>query len=218
VEAARAPRRPLAGRRGSGTLDAAPGLVLTFGVANTPDDELVGRCRAGESAAWNELVERFSRYVLAIATRGYGLDQGHAEDVFQEVFTRVWERLDTLRSDDAFQPWLAQLTRRCCVDHIRARSREVLVEDPPDEVVDDVLSELDDALVVREALTKLGPECAEVLDRFFARDESYRAIAEALDLPQGTIASRISRCLAKLRLELDGRNTPPPPSREQVTR
>ena len=45
----------------------------------------------------------------------------------------------------------------------------------------------------------LGEDCQEILDRFFARDESYRTISEALDIPQGTIASRISRCLAKLK-------------------
>ena len=46
----------------------------------------------------------------------------------------------------------------------------------------------------------------ELLDRFFARDESYRTISEELELPSGTVASRISRCLAKLRSELEGRN------------
>jgi DNA-directed RNA polymerase specialized sigma24 family protein len=45
--------------------------------------------------------------------------------------------------------------------------------------------------------------CQEILDRFFARDESYRTIAEALELPPGTIASRISRCLARLRERLE---------------
>ena len=44
------------------------------------------------------------------------------------------------------------------------------------------------------------------LDRFFAKDESYRDIGTALGLPSGTIASRISRCLSKLRSELEGRN------------
>ena len=48
-----------------------------------------------------------------------------------------------------------------------------------------------------------------MLDRFFARDESYRTIGEELDLPPGTIASRISRCLAKLREDLEGRNERP---------
>ena len=50
-----------------------------------------------------------------------------------------------------------------------------------------------------------------MLDRFFCRDESYKTIGEELDLPSGTIASRISRCLAKLREQLEGRNDAPAP-------
>ena len=61
------------------------------------DAQLVERCRAGEAAAWNELVERFSRYVYAIAVRAYRLPEHDAEDVFQEVFARTYERLDSLR-------------------------------------------------------------------------------------------------------------------------
>ena len=53
------------------------------------DAQLVGRCRAGEAAAWNELVERFSRYVYAIAVRAYRLAEHDAEDVFQDVFARA---------------------------------------------------------------------------------------------------------------------------------
>ncbi len=62
---------------------------------------------------------------------------------------------------------------------------------------------------MREALERLGEPCHEMLDRFFARDESYRTIGEELQLPPGTIASRISRCLAKLRADLEGRNERP---------
>lgn len=163
-------------------------------------------------------MERFARYVLAIASQGYGLRGSDAEDVFQEVFARVWERLPTLRSDDAVRPWIAQLTRRCCVDRIRQGSRDVPTDEPPEDVADSVLEELDEALDVREALTRLTPECREILDRFFARDESYRTIGDGLSLPQGTIASRISRCLGKLRAELEGRNPTNQSSREQVTR
>jgi RNA polymerase sigma-70 factor (ECF subfamily) len=187
-------------------------------MGKTPDGVLVARCRAGDAAAWNELVERFSRYVVAIATRGYGLDAARAEDVFQEVFTRVWERLDTLRTDDAVQPWIAQLTRRCCVDALRAGAREVVVDELPETAVDDTIEELDEALAVRDALETLSPECSEILDRFFSRDESYRTIAAELDLPAGTIASRISRCLGKLRTVLEGRNPAATTSGEQVNR
>ena len=87
------------------------------------DAVLVARCRTGEDAAWRELVERFSRYVYAIAVQGFRLSQQDAEDVFQEVFARVYERLDSLREDEAVRPWIAQLTRRLCIDRLRSGAR-----------------------------------------------------------------------------------------------
>ena len=172
------------------------------------DAELVSRCRAGDEAAWNALVERFSRYVYAIAVQAFRLAPHDAEDVFQDVFARVYEHLDRLRSDDAIRPWIAQLTRRLCIDRLRARGREGPVDPVDIELgeLDETLGALDEAMTVRAALDEVGDACREILDRFFCRDESYRAIGEALDLPAGTIASRISRCLAKLRVELEGRS------------
>lgn len=187
-------------------------------MAVTPDAELVARCREGEPDAWRELVERFSRYVYAITTQAYGLRGQDAEDVFQEVFARVFERLDTLRSDAAVRPWIAQLTRRCAVDRLRASGREVPAEELSEEAVEGTIEMLDEAMDVRDALGSLTPECGEILDRFFARDESYRTIGEALDLPAGTIASRISRCLSKLRERLEGRKRSSTPSSDQVQR
>ena len=177
------------------------------------DAQLVGRCRAGETAAWNELVERYSRYVYAIAVRAYRLPEHDAEDVFQDVFARTYERLDSLRDDGAIRPWLAQLTRNACVDRLRASAREQPVEElAVGEEADAVLERLHEALDVHEGLDALSGGCRDILDRFFARDESYRMIGEALDLPAGTIASRISRCLAKLREQLEGRKPVPGPS------
>ena len=80
-----------------------------------------------------------------------------------------------------------------------------------------MLSQLEEAFDVHDALAALPEHCQEILDRFFARDESYRVIGEALELPAGTIASRISRCLVKLRDSFEGRNPPAGPSSEQVT-
>lgn len=167
------------------------------------DAELVARCRAGDDAAWGELVERFSRYVYAIAVRAYGLGDHDAEDVFQEVFARAYEHLGSLRDEAAIRPWLAQLTRRLAVDRLRTKGREQPSEaeaEGPDPR--DAIAEIDEALSVREALRRLPENCQELLDRFFSRGESYRTLSSALDLPQGTIASRISRCLGKLREEL----------------
>jgi RNA polymerase sigma-70 factor (ECF subfamily) len=106
------------------------------------------------------------------------------------------------------------LTRRLCLDVISAGSREQPTAQAVDDERADVLQEIDEAFAVREALAELPEHCQEMLDRFFARDESYRTISSDLDLPLGTIASRIARCLAKLRTELEGRSEAPPGSRE----
>jgi RNA polymerase sigma factor (sigma-70 family) len=170
------------------------------------DGQLVARCREGDHDAWNELVERFSRYVYAIAVQAFKLPEHDAEDVFQEVFTRAYEHLHKLRDDEAIRPWLAQLTRRLCIDRLRAGAHEQPEDSVEPRDVDDTIANLDESMAVHEALAILPDSCQDILDRFFARDESYRTIAEALELPSGTIASRISRCLAKLRVELEGRN------------
>ncbi len=179
------------------------------------DAELVARCRRGDDDAWELLVERFARYVHAILTRAFALPQHAAEDAFQEVFARVYEQLHRLRDDAAIRPWLAQLTRRIAIDALRADARESPRDaseiDRIDAVAEEELDRLEEALSVRAALSDLPEHCSEILDRFFARDESYATIGAALQVPQGTIASRISRCLGKLRekLEAEGRSPAP---------
>jgi RNA polymerase sigma factor (sigma-70 family) len=177
-------------------------------LSDITDAGLVARCRSGDQAAWEELVRRFSRYVLAIAQQAYRLSPSDAEDVFQDVFAKTYERLGDLRNDEAVRPWIAQLTRRLCIDRIRAGARETADMEAADAVVDDTLDELDEALSVQEALESMSEPCRDILDRFFRRDESYAVIGTALGLPSGTIASRISRCLGKLRDLLMEENGP----------
>jgi len=185
------------------------------------DAQLVARCRAGDQEAWVVLVDRYARYVHAIVVRVYRLDSHDAEDVFQEVFARAFERLDTLRDGDALRAWIAQTARNCAVDTLRRSGRELPVDEVPEDV-DDGVARLDEALTVHAALDRLSVECHEILDRFFCRDESYRTIGADLDLPPGTIASRIARCLSRLRDVLDpggdraGRKRTPTTSGEQV--
>jgi RNA polymerase sigma-70 factor (ECF subfamily) len=170
------------------------------------DGQLVARCRRGDQDAWRLLVERFSRYVHAISIQGFRLSEHDAEDVFQDVFARAYQRLGQLRDDDAVRPWLAQLTRRACLDRLRAGGRVDPVAEIDAGEVDETLATLEDAWFVRELLEQLTENCREILDRFFAQDQAYATIGEELGLPPGTIASRISRCLAKLRSMAEGRS------------
>jgi RNA polymerase sigma-70 factor (ECF subfamily) len=173
-----------------------------------PDAELVERCRAGDERAWDQLVDRYSRYVYAIAVRAYRLEEHAAEDLFQEVFARMYEHLDRLRDPGALKPWIGQITRRLAIDMLRAR-RETpgLDEDLIPEQADTTIAEIEEAVAVQQMLGELDQPFAEVLDRFFCRGESYRTIAAALDSPQGTIASRIARGLAQLRTLIEREET-----------
>src|ERR1044072_2059803 len=128
--------------------------------ASLSDAALVARRRTGDESAWSELVNRFSRYVYAIATQGFGLRADDAEDVFQEGFTRTYQHLDRLRDDEENRPGAAQLPRRLSVDRIRAGSREQLSDEdiePPG--MDEPFDRLDEALSVREALAELSETC-----------------------------------------------------------
>jgi RNA polymerase sigma factor (sigma-70 family) len=175
-----------------------------MGLSSLSDASLVARCRRHDEEAWCELVERYSRYVFAITTQAFRLSREDAEDVFQEVFARTYQHLGRLRSDEAIRPWIGQLTRRLAVDRLRASSKE-LPQERIEAGDEHALATVEEALDVRDALEALPDFCREILDRFFCRDESYETIGSALALRPGTIASRISRCLAKLRTEMEGR-------------
>ena len=110
--------------------------------------------------------------------------------------------METLNFDyPASQP----VPRRAHVGVVGSGDLEVLLEPSPDERAH---------VRVRTSADGFGEVWEAVLDRFFARDQSYRTISSELDLPAGTIASRIARCLRKLRVELEGRSEPPQGSRE----
>lgn len=188
------------------TTEALVGLKVGAAMPGMDDATMVKLCREGDENAWRELVERYSRYVYAIVNRGYNLDDEAAHDVFQEVFARTYERLGDLRDPGALRPWIAQLTRRLAVDHVRAQREIPMDEALMPEQSEDPIAELDSALSVQQMLGTLPEQFSEVLDRFFCRNESYETIAAEMEISTGTVASRISRGLEKLRasLEADG--------------
>jgi RNA polymerase sigma-70 factor (ECF subfamily) len=174
------------------------------------DADLVARCRDGDAEAWRTLVERFSRYVYAIAVQVYRLSDDRAEDVFQEVFARAYEHLGELRDDRALRPWIGQLTRRLCVDRLRSNSRELVREDLDSGIpfaAGDALAQIDEALTVRQAIGRLPMIQREIVERALVRGESHAAIASALGIAEGTVASRISRARQRLRALLSERES-----------
>jgi RNA polymerase sigma factor (sigma-70 family) len=166
---------------------------------------LLDRARAGDERAWEAVVDRYANYVHAITVRAFRLAPADAEDVFQEAFLRTWQNLERIDGEEALRPWIGQVTRRLCLDRVR-RVRE---HADPDALegrgeVDARLASIEEAIDLRAGLATLSETCQDILDRFFARDQSYATIGDELAVPPGTVASRISRCLARLREQLEG--------------
>ena len=170
--------------------------------ASLEDADLVQRCRCGDQEAWRALVQRHAPLVHGVVRGAFRL-QGHdAEDVFQEVFARVYLRLGSVRDAAALRAWIAQIARNASLDWLRRDGGGPHGNETDDLAFEEPLGRLEDALIVRDALARLPEHQQEILDRFFARDESYQTISAALGLPAGTIASRISRALGSLRVQL----------------
>jgi RNA polymerase sigma-70 factor (ECF subfamily) len=173
---------------------------------------LVRRCRAGDAQAWEELVRQFHRRVYSICYRFAGSADA-ALDLTQDVFLRIYRTLDSYDpARAAFMTWVATITRNLLVDHFRKskydRQTDSLESSSGDSRQSNTLGELlkDSAagpeahLQAREAreqvhraLQKLSPELREAVILRDLQDMDYREIAGVLQVPEGTVKSRINR-------------------------
>lgn len=169
--------------------------------------ELLERCRRGDELAWEELVRRHQARVYGIAL-GYTGSGEEARDVAQEVFIRVWKRLDSCPSPELFQPWLVRIARNACVDHLRRRKARPPARDVPADELRTLAATGPDpeehaavesrrALVYR-ALQKLSEINREMILLKDVQGLALEEIAQMLNVPLGTVKSRTNRA----RLEL----------------
>lgn len=169
------------------------------------DVELVRRCLAADEEAWASLVERYADYIYAVAIRGFRFTPEEAEEVLQETFAHVYEHLADYRGTGALRAWLGAIGKNVARQRLRSRSRHPeseLPQDAADSAQQQALEAVEESLLVKDALARLEPPCGEVLRRFFVMEQKYAEIASAMQIPEGTVASRIARCLVRLRKAL----------------
>lgn len=177
---------------------------------HTEDAELLERARAGDQDAFRMLVERYEGAVAAtvIGMLGPG---GDADDVGQEVFLRFYRALDEFRGEAALKTYLTRIAINLSLNALKRRGRWLrrfvsrdrqsdqapLVEPAADGERD--LAARDAAALVRQGLRALGPEHRAVVVLRLIEGHSTRETAEILDLPQGTVMSRLKRATDALR-------------------
>ena len=174
------------------------------------DQAIVERCVAGDEGAWEDLVKIHTRRVYGICYRFVGSDP-QAQDLTQEVFMRVFRSLRSFRSaEGSFGVWLGRLTRNLLIDHYR-RTKSDRVTDSIEEQLpmleertasmgrtEGMLAGREASELLQSALQKLSPELRETVILRDLEELEYREIAQVLNVPEGTVKSRLNRGRAEL--------------------
>jgi len=172
------------------------------------DEELLRRCLAHDEEAWTILVDRYAGYIYAIATRGFGLAADQADEVLQETALSLVQHLPDYRGSGPLRAWIGTVAANAARQYLRRQKppAEPLEADVVDASQEAAIARAEEVSAVRTALDHLSAECRAVLSQAFYDHRRYAEIAAALGIPEGTVASRIARCLARLRGLLE----PPP--------
>jgi RNA polymerase sigma factor (sigma-70 family) len=179
-----------------------------------PVGPLVLAAAGGDRAAWDAMVDRFSRLLWSIC-RSFGLNGADAGDAFQLTWLRLLEHLDTIEDPDRMAGWLATTCRRECLAVLR-RGRRVLPT-ANDALFDryvghavgadrpSLLADRDAGLW--RAFNQLTDRCQQILRVLVLepddRGPSYDSAAQVLGMPKGSLGPTRGRCLAQLRKLLD---------------
>ena len=168
------------------------------------DEDLVRRFGGGDGRAFDDLLRRYERKVYAVAYRMCS-DPDDARDVTQEVFLSAYTALKTYRFEAQLGTWFHRVAVNASLDRLRRRKRRAespleLVGDAADSgpAPEEKAEQAERSVVVQRALAALSPDHRAVLVLHDLQDLDYAAVAEALNVPLGTVKSRIHRARAEL--------------------
>jgi RNA polymerase sigma factor (sigma-70 family) len=176
------------------------------GMGDRPEvGRLVRACADDDQAAWDELVRRFAHPVMAVI-RSYRLAPADAEDVYQTVWLRLVEHLDSLRDPEALSGWLRSTTMHECIRQIERRRRTVPVDPQSGETAKRPSADDTEAaamraelrVALRDGLAELSEEDQALL-RLYALAEPYKNVSELLRMKTGSIGPTLGRSLERLR-------------------
>jgi RNA polymerase sigma-70 factor (ECF subfamily) len=173
--------------------------------------ELALLCREGDARAWERIVRAHQERILNLAYQFTG-NREEARDLAQEVFVRLYQKLDQYDPARPFATWLNRLARNVCIDHYRQRRRDRCLVDTPVEEFgslaaatappDRRLEARDRRELILRALDGLGEISREAIVLKDLQEMSIEEICRTLGLPEGTVKSRIFRARIELGRQL----------------
>lgn len=188
------------------------------------EKELVSRCLDGDESAWSELYQAYySQIRYVVGWKRWGFSKSEVEDGIQEVFTELVRSLPNFRQESKLSTFVERLARNRCISHLRKKSalkrpkeslgveleegkgeegmarRHLVSEDGNPEKE---LLAAEDFGELKSALDSMPDGCRQIITLRYYRQMSYQEICGVLELPLGTVCSRLKRCLAKLKTKI----------------
>ena len=187
----------------------------------SPDVELVRRAQHGDGDAYGQLVTKYQDLVYNAVYRMIGREDDSA-DIAQEAFVKGWKALGSFEGRSQFGTWIYRIAINCCISERRGVKRRRTTsldsggrgseeEGPALDVADDALEpgeqvvEGESVRLVQEAIGDLDPEFRTMIVLRDIEGRPYEEIAEVLEVPVGTVRSRLHRARQALKDRLKGR-------------
>jgi len=176
---------------------------------NAVELDLIERAQAGDRHAFGDLVHRYRSSIIGVVYRMCG-DSQLAEDAAQEAFIRAWTNLPRYKPRAPFRSWLYRIATNAALDVLRRQKPTADIDDLPlsDPTLgpERVLVVAERASMVKEAVMALAPANRAALVLREYEGMSYQEIADTLDIPIGTVMSRLNYARKQLRVMLEDLN------------
>lgn len=171
------------------------------------DDGLVKRAQSGDEKAYGKLVKKYERPLFFHIIKMIK-DKNQVEDLVQEAFVKAFDNLSSYSTNYAFSTWLYRIATNNTIDYLRKKKLQTLSIDEPVKTKDgDMQMQLPDETIetdrqiirkqrkriVQQAINELPKKYRLVIEKRHMEEKSYQEIAEALDLPLGTVKAHIFR-------------------------
>jgi RNA polymerase sigma-70 factor (ECF subfamily) len=167
--------------------------------------ELIERCRSGDDTAFAELVDRYKDLVYGLIYRMVR-DRGLADDLAQDVFLKVHRGLPYFRGEARLSTWIFRIVQNVCVQTRAHRRPDVPLDGGHDDrptrqvgSVDQAFGAIEDRDRLDKALARLPPNYRMLVVAHYMRGVQYESLAEALNLPLGTVKTHLYRAKRRLR-------------------
>ncbi|MEN8223441.1 MAG: RNA polymerase sigma factor [Acidobacteriota bacterium] len=159
--------------------------------------------KSGDKRGWNMLIDRYSKTVYNLAFNFCG-SSDDANDLTQDIFIKIYKNIDKFDENLNISSWILRISKNHCIDYWRKNKKNNFKVDLEDNLVKDEHSPEEDLIktgdlkILREKMLQLKPDARALLIMRDIQSHSYQDIADSLDIPLGTVKSKINRARIQL--------------------